>query len=175
VNDGSAPLLIKNIKTSCGCTTAEVDKKIFLSGERGTVLVTVAIGSAQGELDKTIIVETDDQDHPTTELTARIMIPRLVEFSPNGYVRWDLNGDSRPQTVMLKVEAPLPLHITGVKSWHDAVHTSLKEVVPGKEYAITVWPTDTKTPLNSAIEVLNDAQPEKKIWLLVHVKPKGES
>jgi hypothetical protein len=174
VNNGESPIVIKKVLPSCGCTTADSDRKVYLPGDKGTISVKIEIGTAQGELDKSVVVETSDVNNPTTTLSAHVDIPRLVSFSPDPYVRWDQHGDANQKTVKVKVEAPFPIKITGIKSWHEKINATLKEITPGKEYEVTVWPTDTKDVINNAIELLNDAKPEKKIWLLVHVKPKGE-
>jgi hypothetical protein len=177
-NNGSYSILLKKIMPSCGCTTAEADKKVYLPGEKGIIHARVELGAHQGELLKTLKIETDDKSQPETTLTIHIKIPRLVTFSPQPYVRWDQGGSQEPKTVTVTVLDTLPFHITGLKSYHDKIKATLKEIVPGKKYEVTVWPTDTKDVINNAVELLTDAKfkgPKKKIWLLVHVKPKGES
>jgi hypothetical protein len=177
-NDGKQPVLIEKITTSCGCTTAQADRKIYLPGESGIVSATVQIGSAQGELDKKIVVETDDADKPTIELTVHVMVPEVVKFEPAEYVRWDQGAQAKPKSVTVTVAAPFALRIVGLKSWNDKVHATLKEIEAGKTYEITAWPTDTSDVINTAVELLTEARwpgEPKKIWLLAHVKPAGQT
>lgn len=177
-NDGSNPVILKQITPSCGCTTAESDKTVYLPGETGVIQVKVELGEHQGELVKTLKVETNDKDQPEATLTIRIKIPELVTFSPQPYVRWNQGGGKEPKTVTVTVLDTLPFHITGLKSYHDKIKATLKEIEPGRKYEVTVWPMDTKDVVNSGVELLTDAKfkgPKKKIWLLVHIKPKGKS
>ena len=44
-NSSGHAITISEIKTSCGCTTAELEKRIYQTGESGTINVVFDIGS----------------------------------------------------------------------------------------------------------------------------------
>lgn len=56
VNQGSAPILIKNVESSCGCTSPEWTKQPVLPGKKGFVKATFNPKDRPGYFDKTITV-----------------------------------------------------------------------------------------------------------------------
>lgn len=61
-NVGSESIKIKNVEPSCGCTTAELDKTVFLPGEWGVIRATFNPENRQGEQHKSISVYTTDKN-----------------------------------------------------------------------------------------------------------------
>jgi hypothetical protein len=59
-NKGDAPIHIKAVKPSCGCTTAALAKNDVAPGEKGAITATFNIGDRTGVQVKTVTVETDD-------------------------------------------------------------------------------------------------------------------
>ena len=47
-NNGDYPITITSVKTSCGCTTAGLDKKTYQPGENGTITATFEFGQRIG-------------------------------------------------------------------------------------------------------------------------------
>lgn len=69
-NVGEDLLVIKNVSTSCGCTSAIIgDKKEYLPGESGKVKVSFNTEGRTGKFEKTITVETNDTKNPLKTLT----------------------------------------------------------------------------------------------------------
>ena len=58
VNMSEKPVVIKNVKPSCGCTTAEYSKDPVKKGEKGTIQVAFAPKST-GYSKKSVVVETN--------------------------------------------------------------------------------------------------------------------
>lgn len=56
INQGSAPILIKNVESSCGCTSPEWTKQPVLPGKKGYVKATFNPKDRPGFFDKTITV-----------------------------------------------------------------------------------------------------------------------
>ena len=63
-NEGSEPVIIENIETSCGCTAAKSSQAPVLPGESSKVTVTYK-GKKPGVFRKTIRIETSDDEYPT--------------------------------------------------------------------------------------------------------------
>lgn len=55
VNKGNAPIIISNIKSSCGCTVPSYSKKPILPGEKGEIKVKYATNRV-GSFSKTITI-----------------------------------------------------------------------------------------------------------------------
>ncbi len=63
-NDCSETLNVKNVQTSCGCTTAEIKKKVLLPGESTELEVKVEVKGYAGEVKQYVFVYTDNLDNP---------------------------------------------------------------------------------------------------------------
>jgi len=70
-NAGNDTLHIKNIIPSCGCTTADLAKKEFQPGEKGTIASKFNTSGYNGKVVKTITVTSNDPNAPETRLTMK--------------------------------------------------------------------------------------------------------
>lgn len=70
VNRGNAPILIKNVESSCGCTSPEWTKQPVLPGKKGFVKATFSPKDRPGFFDKTITVYSNART-PVVELKIR--------------------------------------------------------------------------------------------------------
>lgn len=80
-NTGGAPLIIQNVKASCGCTTPDWTKDPVLPGKKGTVKATYNPQNRPGEFNKTITV-TSNAENNTVVLTIKGKVapkPRTLE------------------------------------------------------------------------------------------------
>src|SRR6266404_2121487 len=60
-NTTAAPVTIKTLRSSCGCTTAHLDKKTYAPNETGEVVLHFVFGDRKGFFRKTVTVTTDDK------------------------------------------------------------------------------------------------------------------
>jgi hypothetical protein len=76
-NTGKKDLVIRDVKSSCGCTAVSPSKNIVSSGESVPLKVTFDSTGKQGRADKTITVITNDPKNPTTVLriSSNILVP----------------------------------------------------------------------------------------------------
>ncbi len=68
-NKGTQPLLVKNVKTSCGCTAAITSEKELKPGQTGTIKVDFDTKNRMGKASKTITVVSNDLNEPSKVLT----------------------------------------------------------------------------------------------------------
>jgi hypothetical protein len=68
-NAGSDLLVIKNIITSCGCTTTGLTKKEYQPNEKGTIESRFNTSGYNGKVIKTITVTSNDTETAETRLT----------------------------------------------------------------------------------------------------------
>jgi hypothetical protein len=76
-NVGRGKLEIGGVSTSCGCTTAEVDKHHLAPGETAELWVTYdpqAHGGATGEFMRMVYVRSDDPELSEAILTIRVTV-----------------------------------------------------------------------------------------------------
>lgn len=76
-NEGDAPLIIKKVRTSCGCTAALVSEKKIAPGNKGEIKVNFNTRGYEGKVNKYIYVETNDPAKPQKQLvvTAKLDVP----------------------------------------------------------------------------------------------------
>ena len=61
-NTGKEPLILSNVRASCGCTTPSWPKEPILPGKDGTILVTYNTQGRPGNFSKTITITSNADD-----------------------------------------------------------------------------------------------------------------
>ena len=67
-NTGDAPLVIKNAKSSCGCTVPKKPKGPIAPGESGEIVVRYDTKNRVGQFRKTITLTTNIENQPMVAL-----------------------------------------------------------------------------------------------------------
>jgi hypothetical protein len=67
-NDGKSELIIRNVRSSCGCTAVAPSKKVIAPGESVPIKVTFDSRGKRGRQSKSITVITNDPKSPTSML-----------------------------------------------------------------------------------------------------------
>ena len=96
VNTGKAPVLIKNVESSCGCTSPQWSKEPVLPGKKGSVRATFEPKDRPGYFDKTITVYSN----ATTP-----MVELKIKGSVEGRMRTEL--DDFPYELASGLRLPL--------------------------------------------------------------------
>ena len=73
-NVGNQAVTIDMVLTSCGCTTTALTKTVYQPGESGELVVRYDFDASSGHEEKSILVTTNDNSHPTE-------LRLVVEFS----------------------------------------------------------------------------------------------
>ena len=92
-NEGNEPLILSNVKASCGCTTPSYTQKPVMPGETGTIKVHYNTNNVGG-FSKTVTVTSNAVDNPRVVLRIK------------GNVKQD--GTSEASSSDKKVEAAKP-------------------------------------------------------------------
>ncbi|MCS6934611.1 MAG: DUF1573 domain-containing protein [Chitinophagales bacterium] len=69
-NTGREPLVLSNVKASCGCTTPHWTKEPVLPGKEGVITVTYNTQGRPGPFSKTVTI-TSNADEPTKIITIK--------------------------------------------------------------------------------------------------------
>jgi len=155
-NKGDTPVRFKGApRTSCGCTVAALQKNEVAPGEKGEITATFNIGDRTGVQMKTITVETDDPQAPTTVLTLKANIAQLLELQP-AFVFWQAGEEAKPKTILAKAGKGVTLKNVEVTS-SSGDFTAKVEPGPAGQFKINVQPKDTAKALNATLTVKPDA------------------
>ena len=85
-NTGTADLEIRRVQPACGCTTAELDKKIVPPGEVSRISSKLSLAGRTGELQKPILIESNDPTNPAFQLVMKGVVGADFEISPSTMV-----------------------------------------------------------------------------------------
>jgi hypothetical protein len=154
-NTTPAPITIKTLRSSCGCTTAHLDKKTFAPNESGEVVLHFVFGDRKGFFRKGVTVTTDDKSAEPVVLTLLIHINDPVTIAPT-LVFWKTGEPAAAKSAQFTVEPSQHVHIKSVTSSNPRVTAKLETTKPGEQYAISVTPADTTQKESAEISVQTD-------------------
>ncbi|GAB4384387.1 MAG: DUF1573 domain-containing protein [Phycisphaerales bacterium] len=81
-NTGRDPLIIGEIKSTCGCTVPDIEKKVYQPGESGEIIVRYNPHGKRGHDSRSVTVKTNAIAQPTVKLTIKANVLQLVELEP---------------------------------------------------------------------------------------------
>jgi hypothetical protein len=129
-NSGATPVTIRDIRSGCECTVAELTKRTYAPGEEGSIKAVFTVGARTGRHEKVLTVTTDDPSAPTISLNLRIDIEEVLALSTR-ILRWQVGGAPEEQSVDLSVLGP-----------HRIAALELKEVSPKEQARVRIVPTE---------------------------------
>ncbi|HEY6837121.1 MAG TPA: DUF1573 domain-containing protein [Geobacteraceae bacterium] len=166
-NSGDAPLLIKQVRPSCGCTAATVSSTTIQPGKKGEIKAIFNSANFYGGVSKSITVETNDPKTPAYNLTMTGTIIEEIEVNPR-----QLNFGPMKINVAKTLEFAIenrsarPLRIISVKSSlpQATVKTRKNLVNPGGRELITVsvTPKETDRVVSGYVSLTTD-YPSKQV------------
>lgn len=81
-NAGRDPLIIGEIKSTCGCTVPDIQKKIYRPGEAGELTVRYNPHHKRGFDSRSVTIETNDSTQPSVRLTIKAHVKQLIVIEP---------------------------------------------------------------------------------------------
>src|SRR5258708_22760103 len=101
-NVGQSEIKITSVNTSCGCTTAALEKNAIAPGEKGEIKATFSVGERAGLQQKTILVESTDPESPKTSLALKAYIPKVAQVRPS-VLECDLRESPSAQSINVNI------------------------------------------------------------------------
>src|SRR5690242_18133515 len=150
-NSGDHPVTVTSLKTSCGCTTAKLEKKTYQPKEKGSITATFVVGTHEGLQTKKVIVETDDKAESTVLLTLRVQLPVALTVEPPA-LRWMKVRVGETKTITVRAGEGRQVRIDSLVSKEGFI-AKWEEVKPGGEYRITVTPKQTGSTAKGRLEI----------------------
>ncbi len=86
-NQGDAPLVIKGVRSTCGCTAAIASQDKIAPGESGKIEVKLNTRGFEGRLNKYVFIDSNDPEQPQVRLTvtATINVPPRARIDLERY------------------------------------------------------------------------------------------
>ncbi len=154
-NKTDKPIKITNVRTSCGCTVATIEKKDVAPGEGGNLTATLKIGGRTGLQQKMIAVETDDPNAPLINLVLKATVAQPVEIQP-AFVFWQQGEAPKPKMITVKAAKDVAITKLDVKSSSADFQAEVEKGSAAGEFKIKVQPKDTSKPLNAVLTIQPD-------------------
>ena len=168
-NSGDTLVTITDVKTSCGCTTATLDKKDYAPGESGKIDAYLTIGQREGKQSKQIRVFTDDPAHPVYRLTLKTDIPKILDIRPR-LLYWENGSEPDAKTLTVTILYPDPVRITGLSTSNPSFQATLEPIEEGRKYAVTVDPGSTEASQRGAVYFQTDLTPKPTRQFFAHLR-----
>lgn len=137
-NAGNQTLKISEVKPTCGCTTAPLDKYELAPGEQTLMKVTLNITSYSGKVTKSIRVSSNDPNAAVKMVTLKTNVIRPIEIKPTTYFTFnDMKvGVESSAKVFIKNSSDKPITISDFKTEPEGMRVNIngkKTIKPGEE------------------------------------------
>lgn len=139
VNRGDLPLMIHDAVTSCGCTTADFPGHPLRPGEAGAITTTFHSKGRGGDNDISLLIKSNDPDHPVKALHIRGEVIRQWEVKPDRFVLTNLKTSRsyrKSFQLINHMDAILRIRELSSSSEHVRLLFTPKVVSPGKVESI---------------------------------------
>lgn len=159
-NNGQTAVTISDIKTSCGCTTTQLAKRLYAPGETGSIRATMTLDEYGGTRTKKIYVLTDDAQNPSYTLEISGVKPEYLKF-PERHLHWTTRTEAETKVLAFSTGTERPVHIARVECDNPAAFdVKLQRDQDGRAYRLQVTPKSTEKEVYGMIDLHTDLPPE---------------
>ena len=162
-NDGGAPVEIRKVESSCGCTTTALEKWSYQPQEHGEIVAKYTVGTHTGLQKKTILVVANDGKPPTT-LTLVAHIQEILKITPT-LATWTHKAAPTPKHLTLEWLPAGPLDEIRVESSDPDMATEVLPVTKGRKYDLLVSPRQTDRFLSAKLTLHCRAGNQEKVFV----------
>ena len=159
-NNSDQTVTIKSVRSSCGCTVAELDKQEYQPGESGEIKALFTFGTRTGAQRKSISVVTDAPDEEKTSLLLDVSIPELIQIKPF-FVFWRKGDALEPKAIELRMSDPDLIKPVSIEANNELFDAVLESTDDRAVFSVVITPRSTEISGNSHFLVTTD-YPAKK-------------
>ncbi len=149
-NTGTDILEIKDVSTSCGCTSAKPEKISYQPGEEGNIPVSFNSGRFSGPIQKNVTIVTNDPINPRTVVKIKAdVIVDIMTKPPTVFINNLKRGESNSQEILVSTERLEKLELSEVKADQPFIATAM-ERVDDKTVKLIVTVDGSKIPASES-------------------------
>jgi uncharacterized protein (DUF58 family) len=172
-NRGDQPLIISQVRSSCGCTAAALSAKTISPGKSGEVKVTFDSTNFAGQVVKTVNLDSNDPRTPSALLTLQGKVVELIATNPRTLNLGALKaGSGKEVALTLENRGTRPFSITSVTSPQAAIKGTAREgkIPPGRtgEVSVTVTVPREGRFLSGYLTIQTDNPQKREIVVPVY-------
>jgi hypothetical protein len=176
-NTGNAPLVIKKIKTGCGCTTVDYTRGEIAPGAEGHVTLRVSTEGYGGrKITKSATVQTNDPNQKGLKLRMTGNVARFADIDPKRIELVGSPGETVRTIVKIVPSEAYPFHIIGEPETGKNTYRCTLEEKNGI-YILTAENIATKNAVYFDTVVLktdHPAKPEIEIRVVGRIKTESQ-
>jgi|ERR1043165_207147 hypothetical protein len=150
-NNGTQVLTIGRLDASCGCTTAELEKRTYQPGEKGEITVVFDLNGLAGRQEKTLQVYHDRGAMVQLHITA--LLADAPTITP-AFLTWKVGAAADEQVAVVTMPEGVQEHVAEVTASSADVTTTTYP--RERDYAIGVKPASTASATNVMITIRTD-------------------
>ena len=150
-NTGTTPVDIRQVESSCGCTTTQLAERHYGPGQSGEIVARYTVGGHMGLRKNTIAVSSSDQAEITT-LKFDVHIPEIAHLQPE-FVTWAHDEATAPKTIELDMLQDISPKDIAVQSSNTGVTAVMETLVKDHKYQIVVTPARTSQFVHAVLTV----------------------
>jgi hypothetical protein len=125
-NDGTTPVVIRSVNTSCGCTVGTPDKPQYAPGESGTLPVKHKPRPGPGTRSYRINVQTDEGGGREHLLTLQVTHNPRVTIQPR-VINWAKDEPRTPKNVIIRLKKDDTIKVTGAQAQPDVLDFTVSD------------------------------------------------
>ncbi|MBI5190401.1 MAG: DUF1573 domain-containing protein [Nitrospirae bacterium] len=173
-NTGDAPLNIKGVKASCGCTAVVISERIIGPGRAGEMKIDFASYNFSGPVNKVVVLSTDDAAAPDRALRIKGLIkPDRSAIGSVEPAYLDLGivapYETRYFDVTIKNSGNDDLRITGMDMpegfFLDSAYPGVVAPLSSQPVRIGYKPSKDSGPIDGEVKVLISHAGQDSLWM----------
>jgi cytoskeletal protein CcmA (bactofilin family) len=175
-NAGDATLIVNNVRSSCGCTSVLLTSKEIPPGEAGSIKASFDSKGYQGNVEKTITVESNDPSSPSVRLSLRGTVVSDITVTPQAINFGSLTKGRPvpPALLTISLREGARFKVTGVAADSDRV--VMKKIKDTKREFVYEVALAEKLPVGRVfgqITVTTDNEASRDIVVPYHAVVQG--
>lgn len=151
-NKGAAPVTIRELTASCGCTTPTVETRLVPVGGKGVIKATYAVGGRVGSQSAHITVTTDEAGAEPASLQLRVNIQPAISVTPR-LVLWAKADGLVSRTIEIKRLSKTAVRLGEPKAAGDTLNVELKPGAEPDVWRLTLTPKSVDAPFTTKVEI----------------------
>jgi hypothetical protein len=151
-NNSDHPVRITSINTGCVCTSADLPKETYASGEKGELKIQFTMGDRVGRQERLIHLAIDDPTNPTAMLRLIVDIPELAVVRPR-LLFWKTGEALDTKTAEIALTQPDQSQLSDPKSNNPTFTARLIAGARPGLYRLEIKPTSTADTVHGVIHI----------------------